>query len=203
MDIAELRPVTADDLEKVAAHLQAGKNVAPITVRHLLLMFGNSRRGYWVVKRIRDKLKQLGLQTDPDFEQAYIYGSIRFKLAEGAPSIPQWPETGAPQQTTEVEAVVVGVVDPTLRLSRLAAANKALISVKPRASSNSSARLRLQRNAFTRPRTAAIRRCSSSEGRGSVRAVNWSLVMAAWLTQLLHMPKKRPRPNSRCSHRAT
>ncbi|MCA2998051.1 MAG: hypothetical protein ING75_05545 [Rhodocyclaceae bacterium] len=63
--------------EKLAAIADLLKNgVAPQkeTVRAFLLWFGASRRGYRVVRQIRNTLRRYGLATSPDFEWAYIDG---------------------------------------------------------------------------------------------------------------------------------
>jgi hypothetical protein len=62
---------------------QLKKGVAPQreSVRAFLLWFEAERRGYRVLRRIRNALRHHGLTTSPDFEWAYIDGPITFQKA--------------------------------------------------------------------------------------------------------------------------
>ena len=99
-----------DKLTAISAQLKKGIAPASETVRSFLLWFGSERRGFRVVRRVRFQLKKYGLVTTPDFEYAYIDGTISFKLAtaEGAAS--------------EYEGGTV-IADPTYRIGRLESAN--------------------------------------------------------------------------------
>ena len=90
------------------------------TVRSLLLWFGASRRGLRVCSRIRSKLESYGLATSPDFEFAYIDGSIAFVTHEAAGE--------------SESSVGIAVADPTYRIGRLDAANRTPVTAKPDAS---------------------------------------------------------------------
>lgn len=109
-------------LTEIASDLRAGKSVQPVTVRTLLRWFYAQRRGSFVVWRIRLALEEAGLSTEPDFAGAYIDAPITFVLAE-----PQQQDAAAIASETDVSEYA----DPTFRISRLAAANQAPVSVRP------------------------------------------------------------------------
>ncbi len=122
-----------DRLRGIAEQLHQGKQPAPETVRTVLSWFGGQRRGSWVVGRIRDALKNAGLQTTPDVWSTYLDGYLRFSLrdessdkASPAPVI----ETVA-QINAEVQALPLTPADPTYRLSRLESSNMPPLSVHP------------------------------------------------------------------------
>lgn len=93
------------------------KGVAPPseTPRGILLWFGAYKRGWRVCSEIRTALKKYNLETQPDFEYAYIDGAVHFIEA---------PKSGT-------EASDLGGVDPTYRIERLEAANQKPTSIKP------------------------------------------------------------------------
>jgi len=103
-----------EKLQSICAQLKQG--VAPIqeTVRSFLGWFGYDRRGWRVTQEIRARLEKYGLQTNPDFEDAYIDLPISFVLNT---------QTGTVSNLTPP--------DPTHRIGRLVAANKPPLSVKP------------------------------------------------------------------------
>lgn len=106
---------TADDkLAAIATQLKTGLSAPTETVRAFLGWFGAARRGWRVTTEIREALAAHKIETDPDFETAYIDGTIRFKKAAGDRTA-----TG-----DEMPA-------PTEKLSRLEAANRPPVSVKP------------------------------------------------------------------------
>lgn len=84
----------------------AGRDV---TVRELLRWFGYERRGALIVSGIRDVFAKLGLRTVPDFEQAYIDGTISIELDV---------DRREPK-------------DPTVRIGALQEAHKQPTSVRP------------------------------------------------------------------------
>jgi CBS domain-containing protein len=102
---------------------QLKKGVAPPreTVRAFLLSFGAERRGYRVVRDIRASLAKFGLQTEPDFEYAYIDSPITF--VKRAPSKP-----GAEE---EISVLAGFDGDPTFRVGRLQSANKEPTIARP------------------------------------------------------------------------
>src|SRR5215470_16178061 len=70
-----------DRLTEIAEQLRAGKDVSSLTVREFLSWFGAQRRGYAISEKIRQALRNVKLQTEPDFESAYLDSSICFSLA--------------------------------------------------------------------------------------------------------------------------
>ena len=92
---------------------QLDKGVMPVmeTVRDFLRRFGVSRRGGRAVRRIRSRLEEAGLETDPDFEYAFIDGLIRFiRAGSKTPSLDQ---------------------QETFRIGRLESANRKPVTVTP------------------------------------------------------------------------
>ena len=94
------------------------KGVAPalhrLTVRELLDRYKYSKRGVWIVSRIRNRLEELNLRTVPDFEYAWIDSTISIELDR---------EDGT---SFSGEAT-----DPTQRIGALEAANREPTTVSP------------------------------------------------------------------------
>ena len=111
--------VSEEKLTLIAAQLKKGVAPSRETVRTFLLWFDAERRGYNVVRRIRNALKRHGLSTSPDFEYTWLDGTIGFATAPAAGTLPVAAPSGA------------AAPDPTMRIGRLDAANKTPISVKP------------------------------------------------------------------------
>ncbi|MGA9780439.1 MAG: CBS domain-containing protein [Limisphaerales bacterium] len=103
-----------DKLKAIAEQLNKGVVPPKETVRTLLSWYGASRRGWRVSRRIRRRLEQHGLQTDPDFDYSYIDGYISFQKA-----------------TAKEAHVEASSIDPTHKIARLESANRAPLSVKP------------------------------------------------------------------------
>ena len=76
------------EIASAAARLKEGRWIKRITVRQLLKMFKAERRGMNKVQDIRTTLDEVGLETDPDFESAWIDSLIRLRLksSEGTSS---------------------------------------------------------------------------------------------------------------------
>lgn len=108
--------IADEKLAGIAKLLKKGAIPPRESVRSFLSWFGAQRRGYYVTSRIRHSLAKHGLVTSPNFEWAYIDGSIAFELAPAA--------DGEMADTT---------YDPTYRISSLASANKVPVSVNPNA----------------------------------------------------------------------
>jgi CBS domain-containing protein len=91
---------------------QLDKGVMPPqeTVRNFLLWFDVSRRGFRSVRRIRYRLEEAGIETDPDFEYAFFDGLVSFVPAGSKKPISQ---------------------QETFRIGRLESANRTPVSVKP------------------------------------------------------------------------
>lgn len=125
-------------LTKAAQQLQAGAEVAPVTVREFLSWFGAQRRGYWIVSSIREALERNKLRTEPDFEAEYIDSPISLVLVEPPPPVVEGPpaielaaQATSTSTTTATLTTAVSYADPTYRISKLAAANNAPVSVSP------------------------------------------------------------------------
>lgn len=124
-------------LLEIRKRLDNNEKVEPVTVKTLLNWFGGAqRRGAWVVAVIQSKLLGNGLETFPDFRSAYIYSQIEFRRIhfnkteaskKNSSTITNPPENIAEHDLDEL----LNIDDPTYRISRLEAANKDLISVKP------------------------------------------------------------------------
>lgn len=124
-------------LGEIAADLKADKSVRPVTVRQFLWWFGAQRRGYSIVWGIRQQLKRAGLVTLPDFETAYIDSAIGFGLASlQKPKATLQVDDASSKSVVELiepetDPVIEAAQDPTYTVSKLAAANKKVVSVKP------------------------------------------------------------------------
>jgi CBS domain-containing protein len=110
--------VSEEKLSEISAQLKKGVAPSRETVRTFLLWFGAERRGYNVIRRVRNALKRHGLTTTPDFEYIWLDGTIGF-IATPAVNTPTAAPSGA------------ALPDPIFRIGRLDAANKAPVSVKP------------------------------------------------------------------------
>lgn len=131
-------------LDEIAARLRKGESSPSVRVRDFLWWFSAQRRGHWVVRRIRYRLKNAGLRTVPDFEHPWLDGSITFQLLDPPKrkkeKLPveetQNPEDGQEIALQEVEEdAAAGPIwvskEATYRISRLKAANKPVVSVSP------------------------------------------------------------------------
>jgi CBS domain-containing protein len=94
-----------------AQRLREGHRINRITVRDFLRHFGVERRGAVKVQAMRTILDSLDLETDPDFETAWIDGPIWLRLKEGIPITPSAsiPEDGCTdsEATLDVEEIVL------------------------------------------------------------------------------------------------
>jgi predicted transcriptional regulator len=124
-----------EELKEVKNLLEKEGNVQPIKVRTLLNWFwGSQRRGWFVVKTIRDALKNQNLETFPDFNSAYIDSLIEFRIVEKTKKKNKISETSVSTEANMDETIqdeLLNIDDPTYRISRLAAANQDLIFIKP------------------------------------------------------------------------
>jgi CBS domain-containing protein len=127
-------------LSDIARALKSGELVAAVTAREFLSWFWKSqRRGRWITSYIRDQLEAVGLITVPDFESTYLDAEIQFQLAiAGTRSTNDAAVDGAQVikvvDHSEVKVSPPAFADPTYRISKLAAANRFPVSVKPDAS---------------------------------------------------------------------
>lgn len=124
-------------LPTIAAAIKNGESVPPVTVRTFLnWFFGTQRRGRWIVSYIKGELSKLGLRTVPDFESTYLGSEISFELALPASIGDATVRTDTADSVTvldhtEVRVAMVTFDDPTYRISKLGAANRRPVSVKP------------------------------------------------------------------------
>lgn len=123
-------------LQQIAEDLKQGKNSPKPTVRVFLSWFNAQRRGIWVVETIRQELKRARLETEPDFESAYIDSEISFRIVgNGKPGSkadqkkPILPEQNPPEMATEAATKLPAYADPTYRVSKLEAANRPPVTV--------------------------------------------------------------------------
>lgn len=142
----------AERLGEIAGQLAEGRAPPSISVREFLSWFGAYRRGYGIVQGIRKALRKAKLVTEPDFESAYIDSSIGFLVLK-PPTPPAPPPAGgavapAPAATAATEPVTApsAYADPTSRISKLAAANRPVVSIKPDASLQEAVTLMLSRD---------------------------------------------------------
>jgi CBS domain-containing protein len=127
------------ELEAAAAEITEDK-ARIVSPRMLISWFGAQRRGYWVVKRIREALVSLDLTTNPDFEYAWIDEEVELKKAStvaAATGISSGTATAVAVSNTSaaVPSAPPGgaavASDPTYRIGKLDAANRAPVSVTP------------------------------------------------------------------------
>jgi CBS domain-containing protein len=132
------------ELARIAEEAHTAPVPPRATVRTLLSWFYVQRRGSFIVWQIRQKLKEFGLKTEPDFNLVWIDSEVSFIPEAGGE-----PEKSEPLEDTAIlgtdtsatlEASVatqpIALVgganeDPTYRIGKLDAANKPVISVAP------------------------------------------------------------------------
>ena len=110
-----------EKLAAIADQLLKGSSPPKESLRALLLWFDAERRGYRVVRRIRNALRRHGLTTVPDFEEAYIDAELAFVTRVPQAQRPDGIPGGIPDDSAP---------DPGYRLSRLQSANRRPISVE-------------------------------------------------------------------------
>ncbi len=128
-----------EKLIEINKRLDKNEKVDPVSVRTLLNWFwGSQRRGWWVVKTIESALAELEMETFPDFNSAYIDSLIEFRKITPLSKKQKTAKTTYEQTDKELENIadkstdeILNIDDPTFRISRLEAANKNLIFVKP------------------------------------------------------------------------
>lgn len=142
-------PVHETKLRQIAESVVQGKTVTA-SPREILSWFGQKRRGVNVVNYIQFRLKQHDLVTVPDFEYEFIDGIVSFqstkveKPSEASASsslelnstADVTKETIAEEDVDRTPDARVITTDPTYRIGKLAAANKAPIAVSPDAEIN-------------------------------------------------------------------
>lgn len=130
-----------DRLKEIAGDLSEGRETIRVTVREFLSWFDAQRRGYSIVGRICDALKEAKLQTEPDFESAYLDSYLTFSPVPES-SVLEQPPLPVPEADCTTSPLVPATepcmsapswADPTYRISKLAAANRSPISLTPNA----------------------------------------------------------------------
>lgn len=126
-----------DELVSIAKTIASGGTPPQETVRDLLSWFGAKRRGPWIVRAVRQALRDTSLTTEPDFESTYIDGEIAF-LAAPESEAEDGKDQGARDRSESSQPAGGPEVsafgnDPAHRISRLESANKGVVSVPPTA----------------------------------------------------------------------
>ena len=105
-----MKKKATSELEEIAGKLADNRRVRAMSVRTFLGLFGQERRGFKVVSRIRKELKKHKLATQPDFENENIDNLIRVVLAQAepapAPKIRRITRTAPPSAVTPPEPPV-------------------------------------------------------------------------------------------------
>jgi predicted transcriptional regulator len=131
--------MTCQELDDVRAALLRGED-PKTTVRDFLWWFYAQRRGHWIVRSIRRALAERSLRTIPNFEHAWIDATIRFERTDLESTTEEEVEEAGEPQDDSVEQAVSGLEtaepvwvsrEAAYRISRLAAANQEIVSVKP------------------------------------------------------------------------
>jgi CBS domain-containing protein len=100
-----------NELETVAEEVKQGEE-RTVSVRELLSWFDSQRRGRWVVQRIRKALREVDLETKPNFEVPHIDAEVEFQ---------EW--TGE-EDEEDSESDEFDFSDPVPRLGQLDAASR-------------------------------------------------------------------------------
>jgi CBS domain-containing protein len=143
-------------IRRAAQQLSDGHRVNRITVRDFLAHFGAERRGAVKVAAIREVLDSLDLETEPNFETAWIGEPMWLRLKGGTPIIDATPTDGLGDEEIILESTPSAIeqameqsgsaptsaepdipegptdmeaLDPTFRIGSLPAANKTLVTV--------------------------------------------------------------------------
>jgi len=119
-----------DNLKNIKQSLSNDQELASVSVRTFLSWFGFQRRSVGVIEHVKKLLRKHDLVTAPDFTSAYIDAHIQFYLRKKRAK-------NEPKVDDKESATVLGGDeliewdDPTYRISRLEAANRDLVYVKP------------------------------------------------------------------------
>ncbi len=122
-------------LLSIRQELESGREVSGSRVSDLLGWFGETRRGFSVVREIEEQLEKLGLRTHPDFRDAYIEAELAWTLAavpdEVTSVVDRLPATLPGPDPSPTRPGTVEHVDPSLRIGQLEAANQYPVTVAP------------------------------------------------------------------------
>jgi CBS domain-containing protein len=131
--------VTPPQLEEINKRVEKGETPRA-TVREFLYWFGAHRRGFNVVQFIRQTLRELNLETVPDFEGRFFDGPIIFRRSqmsslkspdsaiENGGTLPPDEKVDGDEPAATVAYIPA---DPAHRISRLKAANTPPTYVAP------------------------------------------------------------------------
>ncbi|MBR1284904.1 CBS domain-containing protein [Bradyrhizobium sp. AUGA SZCCT0177] len=127
------------NLAIISEQVASGEASPTVTTREFLSWFNAQRRGYSIVRQIRRELELHNLVTVPDFESNYIDAPLHLLPTVPIPPLPGQDKAIKDTIADEIEAQTDRTEassdwvrrDPTYRISKLAPANQAIISVKP------------------------------------------------------------------------
>jgi predicted transcriptional regulator len=83
------------NIKDLAAEIESAGRPKKMTVRALLGLIGQARRGKNVAKRLRMELRKSGLKTEPDFEVVHIDSTVSIQHQKTAAALPAIPEVKA------------------------------------------------------------------------------------------------------------
>lgn len=130
-----------EKLKEICTDLDRGRTRF-VPVRDILAWFGASRRGYWVVEQIRRAFQVEGLKTNPDFEFVWIDSLVEFvKESTLSNNLEQQPISSSEvdKPSSDINADEIDKpssdinADPAQRISKLSAANRKPLSIRPTA----------------------------------------------------------------------
>ncbi len=120
------------ELQDIAKKLAERQRVRAMTVRSFLALFGQERRGYKAVRRIRYELKKHKLTTTPDFENENIDNYISVVLAPEAPGPVAVPKakTGAASPAPVTASVSTDVSAAAIEEPLAAQPRNAVVTIR-------------------------------------------------------------------------
>lgn len=125
--------MTPPKLHEIKKSLLNKNSIEPVSVREFLSWFGAKRRGLYIVDMVYKSLDEVGLITIPDFNDPWLDGFISFHLKNSCDSVDNdcILEGNPVDSGLASENKYKNKNDIGYRVSRLAAANKGVVSVKP------------------------------------------------------------------------
>ena len=122
----------SDKLNQIRAVLEAGNENQVFSLKELLSWFDAKRRGYWIVREIREELASANLITEPDFEDVWWGGNVEFELRSddetGEEAASSEKKSASDQAEVQDGDGVWISREAAYRISRLEAANKGVVS---------------------------------------------------------------------------
>ena len=115
------------EIEDIAKKLAEKQPVRRMTVRSFLALFGQERRGYKVVGRIRRELKKHGLTTLPNFENENIDNSLQVVLVADLP--PRAPVIAA-RGTKAAGPIVLVEIEPPVEDAVIGQPRDAVVTIR-------------------------------------------------------------------------